>query len=134
MPPKAATKKAVSQLSKQADSVIKNAERAMLKGQIVDGVTLSAFDYDVFPENVEVEVEITEITHKDLKRGINTATGKPWEIFQPVVLGVVDGNDVEAPVSIIVIQTILEDNLDSITVRHTLSERNGKSIHKLELV
>ena len=127
------TKKAVRSYADQAKQVIALAEKAMLKGQIVDGTSLQSFDHEVFPQDQAVEVEILAIDHKDLKRGLNTQTGKPWEIFQPVIVGVVEGNEVEAPVGIGVITYILENNATSVTLVHTVTENKGKEIHKLIL-
>ena len=115
----------------EANKVLKAAQTALSSGKIVDGVTLSNFDYEVFPEDIPVEMDITNIDHKDLERGLNPATGKPWTIFQPMLIGVVDGKDVQAPVGIDVIAHIVKDEVDSITLIHKVFERKGKEIHKL---
>lgn len=115
----------------EANKVLKNAQAAITAGKIVDGITLQNFDYEVFPEDQPVEMDIINIAHKDLERGLNPATGKGWQIFQPMLIGVVEGNDVQAPVGIDVVTHIVENGLDSVTLVHKVFERKGKEIHKL---
>ena len=120
-------------LMAEANKVLKGAQTAITAGKIVDGVTLQNFDYEVFPEDQPVEMDITNIAHKDLERGLNAATGKPWVIFQPMLIGVVEGKDVQAPVGIDIVNQIVEDGLDTVTLTHKVFERKGKEIHKLIL-